>query len=72
MIFDIKTGNFHRNAQMVAGGHMIAPPPTITYASMVSRETICINLAIATLNDLKVMAAEILNVCIFTLNKEKD
>jgi hypothetical protein len=71
MIFDIKIEYFRRKARMVAGGHMTGAPTIMTYASVVSRETICIALTIATLNDLEVKAADILNAYISALIKEK-
>jgi hypothetical protein len=43
MIFDIKIEDFRRKAHMVAGGHMTSAPTIMTYASMVSRETIIRN-----------------------------
>jgi hypothetical protein len=64
MIFDIKIKDFRRKAHMVAGGHMTGAPTTMTYASVVSRETVCIALTIAALNDLEVKAADILNAYI--------
>jgi hypothetical protein len=36
-------------------------PPTNTYASVVSRESVCIALTLAALNDLEVMTADIKN-----------
>jgi hypothetical protein len=54
MVFDVKMEDFRRKARLVAGGHMTEAPPTITYASVVSRETVCLALTIAALNDLKV------------------
>ncbi len=71
MIFDVKMGNFHMKARLVTGGHMMDVPPTTTYASVVSCETICIALTIAALNALRVMATDIMNVYITALNKEK-
>ncbi len=46
-------------------------PPTVTYASVVSRETVRIASTMAALNALKVMAADIMNVYITAPNKEK-
>ena len=41
MIFDIKMGeNFRRKARMVAGGHMTETPSSITYSSVVSRDSV--------------------------------
>jgi hypothetical protein len=54
MIFDIKIEDFRRKACMVAGGHMTGAPTIMTYASVVSCETIRIALTIAALNDLEV------------------
>jgi hypothetical protein len=36
VVFDIKIDNFQRKSRMVAGGHMTATPPMMTYASVVS------------------------------------
>ena len=41
---------------------MTDPPATITYASVVGHESVCIGLTIVTLNDLKVLTADILGV----------
>ena len=40
MVFDIKMEDFRCKARLVAGGHMTMAPDTITYASVVSRETV--------------------------------
>ena len=61
MVFDIKIEDFQRKARFVAGGHMTEPPATLTYASVVSRETVRIALTIAALNDLEVKAGDIQN-----------
>ena len=61
MIFDVKMEDFRRKARLVAGGHTTDPPATITYASVVSRETVRIALMIAALNDLKVKMGDVLN-----------
>ncbi len=46
-------------------------PPTVTYASVVLRETVRIALTMAALNALKVMAADIMNAYITAPSKEK-
>jgi hypothetical protein len=51
-------------ARLVAGGHMTKAPATITYASVVSRETVHIALLLAALNDLNVKAGDVLNAYI--------
>jgi hypothetical protein len=71
MIFDIKIEDFRRKARMVAGRHMTGAPTIMTYASVVSRETVRIALTIAALNDLEVKAADILNAYISAPIKEK-
>ena len=40
---------------------MTKAPPTITHASVVSRETVCLALTIAALNDLGVKVCDVLN-----------
>jgi hypothetical protein len=64
MIFDIKMEDFSCKARLVAGGHMTKAPATITYASVVSGETICIALLMAALNDPNVKVGEVLNAYI--------
>ena len=62
MIFDIKLGEgFRRKARMVGGGHQVETPAHMTYASVVSRETVRIALTIAALHDLEVKASDIQN-----------
>ena len=72
MIFDIKMEDFRRKARLVAGGHMTKDvPPTITYASVVSRDTVRIALTIAALNGLDVKTADIMNAYITAPVQEK-
>ena len=59
MVFDIKMEDFRRKARLVAGGHKTDAPATITYASVVSRETVRVALTIAALNDLEVKAGDV-------------
>ena len=59
VIFDINMEYFQRNAQYVAGGHATVAPPTLTYASVVLRESVCIALTLAALNDLEVKKSDI-------------
>ena len=53
--------NFRRKARFVAGGHTTDTPATLTYASVVSRESVCIALTLAALNDLEIKTADIEN-----------
>ena len=62
MIFDIKMREiFCRKARLVADGHKTEPPSSITYSSVVSRDSVRIALTITALNDLKVLLYDIQN-----------
>jgi hypothetical protein len=61
MIFDLKMEDFRHKARFVAGGHTIDAPHVMTYASVVSIESVRIALALAALNDLDVMMGDIDN-----------
>lgn len=71
MIFDVKMEDFRRKARLVAGGHRTEAPATITYASVVSRETVRIALLMAALNDLEVKVGDVLNAYITAPITEK-
>jgi hypothetical protein len=60
LLFDVKL-DFTRKTRLVAGGHVTDPPAIITYASVVSRESVRIALLIAALNDCNVLGADISN-----------
>ena len=64
MIFDIKVEDFRRKAILVTGGHVTKPPATITYESVVSRETVHVALTVADSNDLQVRTVDIQNAYI--------
>ena len=66
MIFDIKMEDFHLKAWLVAGGHMIKAPATLTYASIMSQETILIGLLVAALNNVDIWVTDVLNDYITT------
>ena len=51
LIYEINLDGFRRKTRLVAGGHMTEAPAVMTYASVVSRETVRIALTIAALND---------------------
>jgi hypothetical protein len=57
MIFDVKM-DFTRKARFVAGGHMTDPPTSMTYSSVVSRDSVRIAFLIAAMNDLEVLGAD--------------
>ena len=71
MIFDVKIEDFRQKARLVAGGHRTKAPATIIYASVVSRDTVCLALTIASLNDLEVKVGDVLNAYITASVKEK-
>ena len=50
MIFDVNMEYFRRKARLVVGIHVMEPPATIMYASVVSGDTVRIALALAALN----------------------
>ncbi len=55
----------------MAGGHLTQAPATITYASVVSRETVRLALTFASLNDLEVKVGNVLNAYITAPVMEK-
>jgi hypothetical protein len=61
MIFDMKFDTFQHKARYVAQGNMTEAPATLTYPSVVSRESVRIALTLAALNDLEVKTADIAN-----------
>jgi hypothetical protein len=71
MIFDMKMEDFQCKARLFVGGHMTIAPATITFAIVVSRETICIALLMAALNDLNVKVGDVLNAYITAPITEK-
>lgn len=58
MIFDVKM-TLERKARYVAGGHQTEPTKDITFASVVSRDSIRLAFLVAALNDLDVLSADI-------------
>jgi hypothetical protein len=60
IIFDVKM-DFTRKARFVAGGHMTETPSSLTYSSVVSRESVKIAFLIAALNDIDIMSCDIGN-----------
>jgi hypothetical protein len=70
MIFDVKM-DFTRKARLVARGDMTAPPSTLTYSSVVSRESIRIAFLIAALNDLDVLMFDVGNAYLNASTTEK-
>ena len=72
MIFSMKIGeNVCRKARLVAGGHTTETPATLTYSSVVSRDSVCIALTMVALNGLTVMACDIQNAYLTADCREK-
>jgi len=72
MIFDIKMdGKFTRKARLVADRHKTRPPSSITYSSVVLRDSVRIALTIASLNSLEVSACDIGNAYLNAQCREK-
>jgi len=72
MIFDVKMdGSFTGKARLVADGHKTKPPTSITYLSVVSRDSVRIALIIASLNSLHVSACDIVNAYLNAICREK-
>ncbi len=55
----------------MAVGPQAKAPATITYASVVSHETVCLALTIVSLDDLEVKVGDVLNAYITAPVKEK-
>ena len=71
-VFDIKLGeNFRRKARLVADGHKTSPPSSVTYSSVVSRDSVRICLLLAALNELDVLSADIENAYLTAPCREK-
>jgi hypothetical protein len=70
IVFDVKM-DLTRKARYVAGGHMTKPPSSMTYASVVSRESVRIILTLAALNGLEVLSSDIQNAYLTAPTKEK-
>ena len=72
MIFDVKLGgNFRRKTRLVGGGHTTKAPSCITYSSVVSRDSVCIALTVAALNDLDILSCDIQNAYLTAKCREK-
>ena len=57
MIFDVMM-DLTRKASFVDGGHLTEPPVSITYSSVMSRDSVCRAFLIAALNDIEIIACD--------------
>ncbi|EJK65517.1 hypothetical protein THAOC_13609, partial [Thalassiosira oceanica] len=70
MIFDVKMDGTCKS-RFVAGGHTTETPASLTYSSVVSRESVRTIFTIASLNDLKVLSCDIGNAYLNAPCKER-
>jgi hypothetical protein len=70
MVFDVKM-DLTRKARFVAGGHMTETPASLTYSSVVSRDSVRIAFLIAALNDLDILSCDISNAYLNAPCREK-
>jgi Reverse transcriptase (RNA-dependent DNA polymerase) len=70
MIYDVKL-DFTRKAQLVARGDLSDTPPTLTYSSVVSRESVYIAFVIAALNALDLTIFDVGNAYLNASTTEK-
>ena len=75
MIFDVKmldsNGTLRRKARYVAGGHTTETPAALTYASVVSRDSVRIALTIDAVNGLDILSCDIHNAYLTAQCREK-
>jgi hypothetical protein len=71
LVFEVKFDGFRYKSRMVAGGHMVDTPSFLTYASVVSRETVRIALLMAALHDVEVKTADVENAYLTAPTSEK-
>jgi hypothetical protein len=70
MIFDVKM-DFTRKARLVARGDLTDTPPTMTYSSVVSRESVRIAFLVAALNDIDLLMFDVGNAYLNAATTEK-
>ena len=70
LIFDVKMDPT-RKARYLAGGYLAYPPLSMTYAIMVSLDSVCLTSLIASLNYLDILSGDIQNAYLNALTKEK-
>jgi hypothetical protein len=70
VIFDVKM-DFTPKARFVAGGHTTDTPGSITYSSVVSRNSVRLAFLIAGLNDLNILAGDVTNAYLNASYREK-
>ena len=72
LIFDVKLSeNFRRKVRFVADGHLVETPASVTYSTVVYRDSVRILLLAAALNGLEVKGADVQNAFLSANNLEK-
>ena len=71
MILDVNMEDFRRKSRLVDGGHMTDTPVAITYASVVSRESVMLAMMLSALNSLEMKCGNVLNAYITAPITEK-
>ena len=72
LVFDIKLGdNFRRKTRFCADGHKTETPPSVTYSTVVSQDSVRIILLVAALNELEVLSRDVQNAYLTAPNREK-
>jgi Reverse transcriptase (RNA-dependent DNA polymerase) len=73
LVVDIKLGeNFRRKARYCADGNKRKTQSSVTYSSVVSRDSVRIMLLVAALNELNIRAADVQNAFLTAPNLEKN
>jgi hypothetical protein len=63
MVFEVKM-DLTRKAQFVAGSHLTETPSSLTYSSVVSRDSVRIAFLMAALHDFDIMSCDMGNACL--------
>ena len=72
LVFDVKLGEgFRRKARFCADGHKTGAPASVTYSTVVSRDSVRLILLIAALNGLDILGADVQNAFLTAPNREK-
>ena len=71
LVFDVKMESFQCKARMCCNGNETGPPASLTYASVVSRESVRIALTYAALNDLEVKTSDVENAFLTAPTEER-
>jgi hypothetical protein len=70
IIFDVQM-DLTRKARFVADGHLTEPPVSVTYSSVVSRDSVRLAFLLAALNDLDIVACDVGNAYLNAPCREK-